>query len=1735
MEMRSAAELWQAVRVRPSPALLVAKQLAFGLLLWPVAALAADPQITSFIDTPDPVPAGGIYDYAIRVDNNQADASLNTKLLVTVPAGATYVSASPAGASCLPLSATVVECSLGSVGGGGNDPRDVTLRWRAIGPGPTTINATAVVSADNDVNTANNTQTATTSVISGANLALAKSGAPNPVVGGANITYTLTASNTGPNDSGDIVITDNLPPSVSFVSAAGAGWNCSASGQVVTCTRPGPHPVGAAISPVSLVGKVNASGGTVTNSATIAPAVGGVADPDTSNNTATFDSTVLPGADVNIAQKTVTSALPAVAGSNVSFLIQPRNAGPATAANVVVTDPLPAGWTFISASGPNWACSNTGNTVNCSRASMATSAADDITVVARAPNNAAVGPTGTTYTNTASISATTTDPNAGNNSGSVPVTVLPDGADLRIAKQKTPNPVAQGSNMTSTIVVSNNGPRTATGPLRVVELLSGESFVSATGTGWACDASAAPVIVCTHPNAGGLAVNSSLPTLQLITRANASGNVSNTACTGASVPPGVSAALASPPLEGDPNGTNDCSTTTSTSTTTQPDLAITKVTSTPLGGDKIVSTGENTVTYTLVVSNVSPTPQAATGVRIADDVPAFIAGRSTFAGITATPSAGSSATFTCTSTGSLVQCAQSGGQLLQGQFVTVTIVVNRPLNDGSFTNTASVSNVNEGDPNPNNNQASDTVVIAPIADVEMTGKTVSPAAVRAGEVATYVLSYRNNGPSPAQNVSVGDTFSFPVGDNGVTVTQVLSSAPGSSCSIAAGAVLNPASPAFSCTIGTLANGQTESITLRVRPNFQAGNGARSFSNLARVNTSSVENPAGGDNGNNTQSATLNITAAAVDLLVNKTDRVGALNLDPVPFVAGGTFLGYQVAVTNNGPSYATGVRITEVMTPPAARRIRFICDVVAFGDSTCNPTPLCSVANQTSASGVALAAFTCAVPPGDASTGAARGELAVGATKNIWLRFEALDQPAPRGDVFNNVATVSANEPDTQAANDSEGEQTTVRQRVDLRTTKTATVANPALRQPFNWVVRVVNNGPGNSLQTDVTDTLPAEAEVTGAITWTRTVQPGAGNCALAGRTVSCALGQLDATGEALITIPVRIVSFPAGGTVTNSATVDTDPEKTGGIDVPGGNNTGTSPVTVQRSSLTGVVFVDSERAGANAGTPQAAGLEPRLAGVTVTLTGTDAYGNAVNTSVVTGADGVYLFDNLSPSNGAGYTITEAAPAANLINGPADPPSAGPAAPTLGGTYGRGGVSGASSYTGVVVGASQAGTQYNFPELSKPSLGGFVYVDANANNVRDAGTDVPVAGATVRLLNANTLAVVATTVTLADGSYQFTNLDPHTPYVLEEPLPALPAGLVNGPVNPGKIGGAACAGGCTAQPNTPAAGTDRIAAIDLSSGRDGTAFNFGEIQQTFISGLVWIDKNRDGVLDAAEPGRLAGVTLRLVQGTDCASGTTLQTTTTAADGSYRFDNVRAYLNYLVCETQPTGYGTGTANGVAGNLATVNALPAGGSANNNFGETLGSIAGSVYQDSGNGVPAQFNNGQRDAGEPGITGVPVTLTGTDILGNPVSSSTVTDASGNYLFDGLLAPNGAGYTVTEGVIPPASGSFLDGKDTAGNAGGNAAAVNDVISGITLAAGQQATGYLFGELPSPPSAAPSTSTATVTACSTPRRLTAASPASPSAWCRVLIAPAAPRCKPPPPTHRATTALSTSPWAAAT
>jgi uncharacterized repeat protein (TIGR01451 family) len=120
----------------------------------------------------------------------------------------------------------------------------------------------------------------------------------------------------------------------------------------------------------------------------------------------------------------------------------------------------------------------------------------------------------------------------------------------------------------------------------------------------------------------------------------------------------------------------------------------------------------------------------------------------------------------------------------------------------------------------------------------------------------------------------------------------------------------------------------------------------------------------------------------------------------------------------------------------------------------------------------------------------------------------------------------------------------------------------------------------------------------------------------------------------------------------------------------------------------------------------------------------------------------------------------------------------------------------------------------------------------------------------------------------------------------------------------------------------------------------------------------------------------------------------------------------------------------------------------------------SLSGRVYQDKNNNGVFEPAPAGGDVGLPGVT---VTLTGTDDLGTAVTKPTTTAADGSYSFTGLRPGT---YVVTE--TEPAG--LLNGKTTAGSAGGTATPVTTVpsaISGIALTAASVVTGYEFAELP--------------------------------------------------------------------
>ena len=320
------------------------------------------------------------------------------------------------------------------------------------------------------------------------------------------------------------------------------------------------------------------------------------------------------------------------------------------------------------------------------------------------------------------------------------------------------------------------------------------------------------------------------------------------------------------------------------------------------------------------------------------------------------------------------------------------------------------------------------------------------------------------------------------------------------------------------------------------------------------------------------------------------------------------------------------------------------------------------------------------------------------------------------------------------------------------------------------------------------------------------------------------------------------------------------------------------------------------------------------------------------------------------------------------------------------------------------------------PVVEQPvRIGDFVWNDLDADGVQDAG-EPGIAGVTVTITGPNGPHVQTTD---ANGYYDVGALVPGT-YTVSV---ATPAGFVPSPTGQGTTGTDSDANGTSAT---------------LASGESASSIDFGFYQaRAGLGDRVWHDLNANGVQDAGEPGfPKTQITISGPSGT--------LTTTADAIGAYGFANLIPGC-YTVTRglapghtPSPTGQGTPSTDSDA-SPSTVCLAPGESNTTVDFGiyehATLGDF---VWVDTdGDGV--------QDAGEPGIAGATVTLSGPG-----GTQSTTTDANGLYRFDGLTP---GAYTVSvatpAGYVP--SPSFAGG-DPAKDSNGSPAAVTLVSTETNL-----------------------------------------------------------------------------------
>lgn len=330
--------------------------VGFVAAMWTAGAMAQVAGISvEKIDAPDPVVAGASLSYTITINNEGPANAANAALSDTLPAGTTFVSlAAPVGWSCTTPAvgaSGTVSCTNASMAVGSELFTLVVQVAAAIVNGATISNTATITATTTDTDPNDNTATATTTVVTEANLSLTKTDAPDPVLPGALLTYSITVNNAGPSDAANALLTDVLPAGTSFASlTAPGGWICATpavgAGGTVSCSNAAMAPGSAAFTLAVTVSSALAGGSTVSNTAAVSS---DTTDPNTANNSATATTAVATPAAVS-ATKTVAGTF--VPGGMVSYTIVLTNSGPAAQANNAgdeFIDVLPATLTLVGA------------------------------------------------------------------------------------------------------------------------------------------------------------------------------------------------------------------------------------------------------------------------------------------------------------------------------------------------------------------------------------------------------------------------------------------------------------------------------------------------------------------------------------------------------------------------------------------------------------------------------------------------------------------------------------------------------------------------------------------------------------------------------------------------------------------------------------------------------------------------------------------------------------------------------------------------------------------------------------------------------------------------------------------------------------------------------------------------------------------------------------------------------------------------------------------------------------------------------------------------------------------------------------------------------------------------------------------------------------------------------------------------------------------------------------------
>ena len=348
-------------------------------------------------------------------------------------------------------------------------------------------------------------------------LSIVKLANDDPVVAGAQTSYTITVANAGPGPAINANWTDTLPAGTSFVSlATAAGWTCTTpavgAGGMIDCDNPSVA-IGTSVFTLAVSTDANLfAGAVITNDVSV---TNDAPDSDPMNNSSSASFVVAVESDMSA---TLTDTPdPATAGLGLTYTATVTNNGLSDATDASISLPLPAGTSFVSVAPSAGGACNAASPVVCTWAGITVPGGSHTATVMAMVDAGTSG----VISATATAGSVSTDPNAANDAATA-MTAVGTAADLSLVKTASaPSPILLGSTITYTLTASNAGPSNTTDAVVVDSLPTNLTYVSNT-----CGAAfAAPTVTW---NIGALA-SGATATCDITTTVANVGAINNTA------------------------------------------------------------------------------------------------------------------------------------------------------------------------------------------------------------------------------------------------------------------------------------------------------------------------------------------------------------------------------------------------------------------------------------------------------------------------------------------------------------------------------------------------------------------------------------------------------------------------------------------------------------------------------------------------------------------------------------------------------------------------------------------------------------------------------------------------------------------------------------------------------------------------------------------------------------------------------------------------------------------------------------------------------------------------------------------------------------------------------------------------------------------------------------------------------------------------------------------------------